>query len=292
MSNTERWAMSLCGHYAQNLILAAHHQDVTPITPASVERDGRRTNTVIRTLKEMGLVKALGFVIVPAAIEEYMKDKGVAPKFNTTGTKEVATYGTASSKTPQKSVKESYKKFRYHFKDEENIYIYLHQDEYDWVIQKERHERRGHGYGYVEYEYLTLYPKALLSTAEIGIYQAMIKDYAHHHSEALVSEVFGIAVPEIGSSNNELTRDHILFDVEYHTEKFRKAHKEYKAALRLYQALKICGDDEKVLREKLYQHVQEKVETEAPLHLDADDPLHALCTRFLKGSSVGIVQQA
>jgi hypothetical protein len=306
------------------------------------EGDGRICNKVYIMLKEKGVLATFNYnqpthysfsssrkerkSYYGTVSEEWFKANAPliakAPVFNTSGRIAVKEY-SYSTETKNKLVKETdnYRKlfgyglFGYgSFEDAEDIYIYLHFDEYD--IQKRDEEAsssyRSHRNRYgsnSKTTYHVIYPKALLNKLSEGVFHSHAMDYVDKHLEWVMANVLGITDDKVINKIelSKLNRPSLIIqDAKYWTAEHIDKQLQYiakyqsmlsigkKSLLRLKAVVEKFGGWEELHKQAQISFIK-YLEENFPLHLSEDEvdkDLKELCEWVQLGKNRGFNERA
>lgn len=231
LSENEVWVLLLCGNYAYNKLLEKY--DTKKDTKLTYRlgnycNDKRRYPTVLKQLRKVNLIKdAYQDNITPdeSNIEGILPGFSVEPAFDASGVKKVKEYSYSNDEEkPLKERGEAYKSLD-SLNAYEVIYVYLHQDEYDFAEFKHTtsYTDRRHYSAYRTFDTYTvkIYPKKLDSTLEEGIIAESIKDYAKKHGREILSAAFKLNIQDIHD-------DHPYFTIQDLRNRYQEVSKKIK----------------------------------------------------------------
>jgi hypothetical protein len=304
------------------------------------EGDGRICNRVYTMLQDMGVLTVFNYSqpdsynyrstrrerksYYGTVSEKWFKKNAPllakAPVFNTSGKIDVKeNHYSTETKTKLVKEKDNYRKlFGYgSFTDAENIYIYLHFDEYDHQIRTEsgslytsssyRSRNRYHGSG--DKDYHVIYPKALLSKLSEGVFHSHAIDYVEKRLDWVMVNILGITDDKIINkvSLSKLTRpsfkiedaklwtaEHIDKQLDYINKYSTMLELGRKALLRLKASVEKFGGWEK-LHEEAKEYIIKYLEENFPLHLSEDEvdkDLKELCEWVQEGKNKGFNERS
>lgn len=308
------------------------------------EGDGRICNKVYTMLKDMGVLATFNYSqperyswntssrrerksYYGTVSEKWFKKNAPllakAPVFNTSGIVIKVKEYSYSTETKTKLVKEkdNYRKlFGYgSFEEAEEIYIYLHFDEYDHQIRTESGQqypgyatyrsRNRYSSGSGDKDCHVIYPKALLSKLSKGVFHSHAMDYVEKRLDWVMINVLGITDDkiinkvEISKLNRPSfkiedaklwTAEHIDRQLEYINKYSTMLELGRKSLLRLKTAVEMFGGWEK-LHEEAKEYIIKYLEENFPLHLSEDEvdkDLKKLCEWVLEGKNKGFSERA
>jgi hypothetical protein len=273
-----QWVMRFCGYYAENKLKALFNMGTHQVTPRSIESDGRRENTVARTLVNAGA--ATDWFHPSDNIETLMAPLGKMPVFNTKGYIEKEDHYSGNKVTVFKDGYQSYKNVE-HLDACEVIYVYLHQNEFDLRYIETKEKKYGSGYFSTEriIKELKVFPKALLDTMDANLFRAKAKEYAINNMNEALQVAYGLKFrsfktpvdshPEYVGFNEHIDTDKSEWlTIEGLDERLAKAEAQARFLARSIKELK-------VLRRKTQDNAQyEKVVVDATLeYLHSQAPL-------------------
>lgn len=314
-SEPEQWLCSLFGAYANNL-LRVRYPDLdddgktpkpvnTAVRVSSICYDGRRDNTVRKTLKDY-IVDGHDNLTV-----DHYKFMAEAPKyakkpvFDASGKKNTNMLGYMLGSCVNKTLDNVYEGF----KDvsslglRESIYVYFNQDQYDYKIVEHAREYTNKRYPYgrkiINYVH-RLYPKKYVGDLSDSIFHNKVQDFMENNAQE-VMEMYGVSPKYLYDIEHEYTdrthkRPHVSLKIVSYKEKditkkmlaMAYAIRVYRRSLReLYQfreAVRAAGDDDVSMVKRMADHLR----MEAPLHInDENDPIWKdLAIQLLSGKEV------
>jgi len=209
MPEKDIWVIKLCGYYTEKRLFNkyTHNAKNSVLKISYICHDLRRINTVRKHLESLNLIVPAPAWLkeeilnpVEENIEKILSNYATKPKFNISGIKKEKKYSYSTEKeSPVKCRLDCYKKI-YTMLAGEIIYIYLHQDEYDFqeVIKKSSN--------YTETT-LRVYPVNSIDTLEENILNAKISKFAKENVQEILSKVLGSEIQTFHNRYREYSWD-------------------------------------------------------------------------------------
>ncbi len=209
MPEKDIWVIKLCGYYTEKSLFKKYTPDIktSEIKISDICHDLRRINTVRKHLESLNLIVPapawlkMGILNpVEEDIEKILSDYATKPKFNISGIKKEKEYSYSTEKeSPVKCRLDCYKKIDTMLAGE-IIYIYLHQDEYDFQkITKKMNK-------YSETA-LRVYPVNGIDTLEENILNAKLNKFAKENVQEILSKVSGSKIQALYNRYREYSFD-------------------------------------------------------------------------------------
>lgn len=300
LPNTELWTLLTLGHYALYKIQEKYDTENTIRRPTicGLVQDGRRYPTVRRFLVDNNLIKdsyrtdtIMDFI--DEEIEKLLAGSMKEPEFNTSGyiTKKEHSWSN-EEKIPVTDLGEVFidvEKFNAY----EIIYVYLHQDEYDFrmfstkTITSNHRNRYSYSSSSSEYTHhdLKIYPLAEMSGAGDASLIAAGESYSIAHAKEILTATFGLTFRAIDDSKEFMTLEAVNERVEKVEEKLRLLRRTCKELKVLRRKAAKLGDE--ALSKSIIDTGLNYVRRSAPLWLNSDDEEKKnLATLLCKGTNI------
>lgn len=299
INNTELWILLTLGHYALYKIQEKYDtkNSIRRPTICGLVRDGRRYPTVRRFLVDNNLIKdsfrtdtIMDFI--DEEIEKLLPGSMKEPQFNTSGyiTKKEHSWSD-EEQVPVTDLGEVFidvDKFNAY----EIIYVYLHQNEYDFRMFSTKTistNRSRYSFGGSTNEYwhhdLKIYPLAEMSGAGDASLIAAGETYSKAHACEVLTATFGINFRALDDSKDFLTLAAINERVEKVEEKLRLLHRACAELKVLRRKAAKMGDE--ALSKSVIETGLHYVRRSAPLWLNSDDKEKKnLATLLCKGTNI------
>lgn len=193
---SSEWLTKFLGCYAHDKLIMKyfnHNKDERfAISLNCICSDKRRAPTVRKFLESRNLIVPTYFnpvVPIDEEVEKILSGSSKEPSFDLTAMKSRYRHGYTED-LPMDNPEDGYKTIS-DFISEEYVYIYLHQEEYDFknVTHKYTNGKTG---STRESHYLKLFPKALIASLDENIVDKHIEVYALEHIQEVMSNAFGI----------------------------------------------------------------------------------------------------
>lgn len=280
----EMWVLLTLGHYALYKIQERYDSENTTRRPTicGLVQDGRRYPTVRKYLVEKGLIKdsfrtdtTMDFI--DEEIEKLLPGSMKEPQFNTSGyIKKKREYSSGEDLIPVTDLGEVFIDVE-NFNAYEIIYVYLHQNEYDFrmfstkTISTNRRNRYSYGSSTSEYIHhdLKIYPLAEMSGAGDASLIAAGETYSKAHACEVLTATFGIKFRGLDDDKDFLTLAAINERVEKVEEKLRLLHRACAELKVLRRKAAKMGDE--ALSKKVIDTGLHYVRRSAPLWLNSNN---------------------
>ena len=283
---TQLWTLLTLGKYALYKIKQKYDEaeSIKPDRPTlcSLVGDGRRYPTVRKYLQEKGLIEEsfrtdTTMDIIEEEAEKLLEGFMKEPSFNTTGyiMKKASRYSYEKELLPVTDLSEVYRDVD-NLNAYEIIYVYLHQDKYDFRIFSTTtiSEVKSRSYfGTKKHEYtrhkLKIYPLDAIGYAGDASLIAAGETYALSHSNEALTATFGIKFRALDDKKEFLTNEVIDARVACVEDKLRLLHRTLKELKVLQRKAKELGDDN--LKKKVIESGIRYVKRSAPLWINSKD---------------------
>jgi hypothetical protein len=276
------WQLLLLGHYAQDKLKEKYDDKNKPSTihAGNFCGDGRRIPTVRKFLHSKGLITSSWraddtFVPEDEACEKLLSGSMKKPEFNTSGyiTKKKEYSYSDEEIVPVTDLSQVYKEVN-DLNAYENIYVYLHQKDYDFKIFKTTTHCQGgrrNGYSSNKYERYTLklYPVSAFNTMDEKSYAANSETFARKHAKEILTAAFDLRFRAIHDDKEYMSLKGVtkrIWDVEEKMRLLRRTLRELKV---LQRKAGVLGD--KALQKKLIDTSASYIKRKAPLWLNSKD---------------------
>jgi hypothetical protein len=277
LSTYDIWVLLTLGNYALYKLTEKYENKISCPTLHNFVYDRRGCPKVRKYLVSKGLIKNtfwndtdLNFV--EEEVEKLLPGSMKEPEFNTSGYIKETEYDLSNKKaTPITNIGDIYRNL-YDLNAYEIIYVYLHQDKYDFRIFSTktitRNEKKHTTHENMRHE-LKIYPVDAIKDAGSASLIAAGETYSKAHACEVLTATFGIKFRALDDSKDFLTLEAIHNRVEKVEEKLRLLRRTCAELKVLRRKAAKMGDEalSKIVIETGLKYVRRS----APLWLNSDD---------------------
>lgn len=281
LGEQDRWRLLLCGLYALRELQIKYNNNVkvSNISTGYLCYDKRRTPTVRKFLEGIKLVEesfrtSEDLSPIPAEVEKLLEGFSKEPQFNTSGyiTKKSSYSWEKEKQTPITDLGQVYQDTN-DLNAFEIIYVYLHQDLYDFrEFKHTTHYRNRSRYSgktsHTNY-YLKIYPLSAIPSASNSSLVASGETFAKAHATKILSAAFKLKFRALNDKEPFTELEKISSRLSSVEEKLRLLHRTRRELLVLQRMAQELGDEtlNKIVVDTGVAYIRRK----APLWLNSVD---------------------